>query len=352
MKSPILSLKSQLNKYKKLDGFFSLKKENIHWLTRFQGSFGMYIQTIKQNYLITDNRYAERAEKLAMENDCEFVLYDKDFKENFGQKLTGIFGIEDSITLSQLSWLRKTFPSLRFRSQRKIIEKLRRNKTEAEINKIKTAQNHIDTILIPLLKAKLKTGVTEKEIAFELEHLIRDKGKYDISFEAIVAFGENSSIAHHSSSERKLKKGDNILIDCGANYKGFCSDMTRNFGFGNVSEEYQKKYALLLEVQTKILAEYRVRKSTKSVDQHCRKHLQAEVKYFTHSLGHGVGLEIHELPNLSPKSNFILQENDVVTCEPGLYYQGSFGIRIEDLVIIRKAGPEILSNTSKKLIIF
>ena len=345
-------LASWLQSYQKFDGFVSLKKENIHWLTGFQGSFGMYIQTPKNKYLVTDSRYALKAENLAKKNNCSFVLYDKDFKNNFGQKQKGVFAIEDSVTLSQFRWLKKTFPHLNFRSQKSVIEKLRRQKTEEEIKKIKTAQSHVDALLIPFLKAKLKTGVTEQELKSELETAIRDKGRFDIPFVTVVAFSENSAIPHHESGSRKLKKGDNILIDCGAKYEGYCSDMTRNFGFGSVSKEYLNKHQLLLEVQEKTLSEYKPLKSTKSIDQHCRTYLGDEAGYFTHSLGHGVGLEIHELPNLSSKSNFILQERDVVTCEPGLYYPGKFGIRIEDLIVIQKDAPMVLSKTPKELIVF
>lgn len=345
-------LQTWIQAHEKLDGFISLKKENIHWLSGFVGSFGMYVQTRKESFLITDSRYSQKAEHLANKNNCKFVIYDKDFKERFGEKQKGTFTVEDGISLAEFRWLKKIFPNVKLRSQHKILEKLRREKTEEEIKKIKTAQSHVDRILIAFLKAKLKTGVTERAIAFELENAIREKGQFDISFEAIVAFGENSSTPHHAPSERMLKKGDNILIDCGAKYEGYGSDMTRNFGFGGVSEAYRNKYELLLGVQKNTLAEYVPQKSTKSIDRHCRKYLGTEAEYFTHSLGHGVGLEIHELPNLSSNSNFILQENDVVTCEPGLYYPGQFGIRIEDLIVIRKDEPEVLSKTSKELIIF
>lgn len=352
MTPPSKQLQNWLLLHPKLDGFISLKEENIRWFTGFQGSFGLSLQTQKQSFLITDNRYAERAEALANASNNTFVCFDESFKDTFGHQLKGVFAIEDSTTLAQLRWLKKNFPHIKIRSQNKVVEKLRRRKTEDEIQKIRHAQSHVDALLLPFLSATLRTGISEKEVAFSLETAIRDQGRFDIAFDAIVAFGENSSIPHHAPSTRKLKKGDTLLIDCGAQYEGYCSDVTRNFGFGPISKEYEQKYEVLRKAQTKILTEYRIKKNTKSIDQQSRKYLSPFEKNFTHSLGHGVGLEVHELPNLSSRSNFVLQENDVVTCEPGLYYPGKFGIRIEDLVVIRKTEAELLSKLPKEVIVF
>ncbi len=352
MENSINLLKSWLQNHKKLTGFFIFKKENIFWFTGFNGSFGIYLQTQKKQYLITDNRYAERAEKCAKKNNCEFVLFDKNFEKKVGNKITGYFAVEDSVSLAQFKQLKKLFPKIKCTSKKNILEEIRRKKTNTEILKIKTAQSHADKILIHFLQAKLRKDISEKELKFELEYTIRDKGKFDIAFPTVIAFGENSSIPHHESSERKLKKGDNILIDCGTKFEGYCSDMTRNFGFGTLTTEFKNKYQLLKEVQEKTLAKYQAGIKTKELDRYARDLLKKEAKFFTHSLGHGVGLEIHELPRLSQKHNSTLKENDIVTCEPGIYYPGKFGIRIEDLVVIRKEESEILSQTTKELIVF
>ena len=309
----------------------------------------MFLACVKgKSVLISDPRYAEHAAVMAQKAKCRFVVFDADFKKKFGEKLQGRFGIEDSVTVAQLKRWKKTFPQVRFVSKSLVVEEFRRQKTEMEMDKIRKAQAHVDKLLLPFLKSKLKAGITEKTLAFWLEHAIRGEGEFDLSFASVVAFGENSAIPHHQPGERKLKKGDLILIDCGAKYEGYCSDMTRCFGFDKVAPEIQNQYDLLLQAQEMSLAQYKVGAKTKDLDLFCRAQLGHQEKYFVHSLGHGVGLEVHEGASISHKSKQALRANEVVTCEPGIYYPGKFGIRIEDLVLVKEKGMEILSKTPKK----
>jgi Xaa-Pro aminopeptidase len=342
-----------------IQNFLITKSENIFWLTGFAGSFGFVIKTKNTTYLITDGRYAEKAEKIchsdpanAGEESLTFILYDKDFKKNFGKTLKGKFSCEATLSLSEFKRYKSLFPNINFSPKSQIIERLRRTKTNEEITKTKTAQDHIDKILAPFLKANTKAGVTEKQLAFNLEHTIRNEGKFNLAFDAIVGFGENSAIPHHSPSERRLKDGDNILIDCGAKYQGYHSDMTRNFVWGNLNLEYKNKFNLCLRAQTETLAQYKPGQPIAALEQECRKILNEESQYFTHSLGHGVGLEIHELPTVSNRTpaKEKLKAGDIVTCEPGIYYPGKFGIRIEDILVITEKGHEVLSKTPKQLI--
>lgn len=338
---------------KRLSGFWVTKPENVYWLTEFRGSFGIVlVQKKGRNLLITDSRYKSIAEKLCKEKNFDFFLYDKDFTAQVKKEFAGsAYGIEDSLTVARLQGLQKAFPRINWKPQSGVLEKLRKEKTEDEIQKIKTAQAHVDEIFKTFFHQNLKAGVTEKEVAYKLRQAIEDGGKYDHAFDLIVAFGANSAVPHHQNSDAKLKKNQNILVDCGAKFAGYCSDMTRNFWFGDtVDPEYQEKYNLLLWAQEASLDEIEPGAKTKAVDAVCRKILGTETKYFTHSLGHGVGLEIHEMPNLSPRSKDTLGVDEVVTTEPGLYYEGKFGIRIEDLVVVREDGAEILSKTSKELI--
>ncbi len=355
----------KFNFTKNIDGILVTTPENIRWISGFKGSFGLVL--LKKNgekILISDGRYAENAKRtlkvncearenaLGQTKEWKFQIFDKDFKKNFGEKVSGSFWIEDLASLADLKKYKKFFPNIKFFPKTNFLEEKRSIKTEIEIDKVRIAQNHVDDLLIPFLKTKLRENVTEKLLAFELEHAIRDNGKFDISFDAIVAFGENSSLPHHHPSEKKLKKGDNILIDCGAKFEGYHSDMTRNFVFGTAKADYINKFNICLNAQKKVLAQYKVGKKIKDLENFCRKSLGEEEKYFTHSLGHGVGLQIHEIPSISIKSKDKLIENQIVTCEPGLYYPDNFGIRIEDLLVIRKNGPEILSQTKKELILF
>jgi len=359
-----------------VDGFLVTKKENIFWLTGFSGSTGLYLQlgtkspsnspfikgggSAGSSFLITDGRYAERAKELANENEMEFVLLDNDFRENFGEKIKGTFAGEDSMSLSQLERIKRLFPRVKFNPQKKALEHLRRQKNLEELKLIRVAQGHVNQLLHPFLKANIKEGMTEKELAFGLETALRNKGEFDLSFPAIVAFNSNSAIPHHEPNETKLRIGDNILIDCGVKYQGYCSDVTRNFAFRGASREYQKAYQDLLQVQEKSLLEFVPNKKVREIDEFVRRELGPNEAFFTHSLGHGVGLEVHELPMIigvrtqdkkSSNSETVLQENEVVTSEPGIYFPNKFGIRIEDLLVIRKDKPEILSTLTKDLVV-
>lgn len=333
----------------KLDGILITKKENIRYLSGFLGSFGLVLITKNENFLITDARYAEKAQK-NLKKDWKFQLFNKDFKKTFSEKSSGDWGIEDSISLFELKKYKKLFPNIKFKPVNNVVETFRRQKTENEINKTRAAQNHIDKILIPFMQSTAVTGITEQELACKLETAIRDHGRYGISFDPIIAFGSNSSIPHHTPSATKLKNNQNILVDCGAKFEGYCSDITRNFVVGESSSEYITKFEQLLSAQQKTLKKYQVGKTVKSLEKFCQKELKEDSSYFTHSLGHGIGLEVHEAPSISVKAKYKLTENDIVTCEPGLYFPGQFGIRIEDLLVIRKDGPDVLSKTTKMLI--
>ncbi len=337
---------------KRLSGLWITKPENIQWLTGFTGSFAIaLIQKRGKNFLITDGRYATKAKAFCKNSEFEFFLYDQDFKEKIAKAFTGTaYGVEDSLTLARFENMKKQLPRINWKTQSDVVEKLRRAKTKTEIQHITQAQNHVDQIFKTFFHQHLHIGVTERELAYKLQQAIEDGGKYELSFDLIVAFGSNSALPHHHNSDRKLQKNENILVDCGAKYQGYCSDMTRNIWFGDqIDPAYQEKYDLLLQAQTSALAMITPETRVKAIDQHCRKCLGAEVEAFTHSLGHGVGLEIHELPNCSKRSKESLIVDEVVTVEPGVYYEGRFGIRIEDLVVVQTDEPRVLSRTGKEV---
>lgn len=340
----------------KIDGFFITKKENIFWLTGFNGSFGLFLQKKDgDNFLITDARYIKHVETLAQKNNfTPFLLTEKNKKSlsSFLKLKTNetSFFVENDLTLRKLDWLNTLFPEVSFLPQDMVLETLRQQKNETEIEKLKSAQNQVDSVLLPFLKSNLKTDITEKELAFKLEIAFRGNGKFDLSFPIIVAFGKNSAIPHHEPSSQKLTSGENILIDCGVKFDGFCSDMTRNFVFGKVDQEFLQSYCKLLKIQKKCLNQFVPNKKISNIEIFCRKELGTLEPFFTHSLGHGVGLEIHEEPRISTQSEKYLQKNEIVTCEPGIYFPQKFGIRIEDTLIVRDKKPEILTKTTKDLL--
>ena len=217
---------------------------------------------------------------------------------------------------------------------------------------MRIACQHVDTIFKNFFHVTICEGITEFELAKLLEQEICSKKGFTLSFQPIVAFGEGAAQPHHKPRKtRKLQKGDPILIDCGAKFEGWCSDMTRNFSLGKPSKEYREKYRKLLKIHEEVLKLFLPGKKVAELDQFVRDKLKNDAQFFTHSLGHGVGKEVHELPKISIKSDEILKKNSVVTCEPGIYFPGKFGIRIEDQLVIQDKKPEILTHTPKELII-
>ena len=353
-----------------IDVFIISKPENIFYLTGFQGSFG-YLLVLKsgESFLITDSRYAEVAENIASTSfsglsqessqsriPFKFILFDKNFKENIKTKISRYFkklAVENSQTLAQKEYWQEIFPEIEIVVTDKIIQNWRSIKNTNELQKVQKACNKLNKVFddVDFFRGILQAGITEKEVTFQLEMKLRENGKYKLSFPIIVAFGENSALPHHHPGNRQLKSRENILIDCGVKFENYCSDMTRNFHFGEPSADYLEKFEILLNTQKKIINQFKVGKKLSEADDFCRKELGKNSDFFTHSLGHGVGIEVHEKPSFSKKEKYVFAENQVVTCEPGLYFSGKFGIRIEDQILITEDGPEILTKTSKELII-
>lgn len=356
MSKSVSRIRQHIAKNPGISGFFVVKPENINYFTGFTGSFGYALITQEKVYLITDSRYSEKAQKISDERSGqEFLLFDEDFEKNHGQKFSGKFFLEGSCTLSQKQKIQKLFPNLSFEVNTDLLEEIRREKTSEEVQKITTAQNQVDKVLISLLQEKLRENITEKALAWHLELAIREGGNFGLSFDPIVAFGENSALPHHHPTDRKLQKGNNILIDCGAKFEGYCSDMTRNFAFGSIEEinkKFLQKFKIIRAAQEATLDKIIPDASGNAIDTFCRAMLGEDEKFFGHGLGHGVGLEIHELPVLSKRKDYTLKQNDIVTCEPGIYYPGEFGIRIEDLLIVQENFPQVLTQTTKNLLIF
>ena len=336
----------------KFDGFLILKPENIFWTSGFRGSFAAFLlQKNGENFLITDSRYFLAAQKLAAKKKFRAILFDENF-EKFAEKFRGKnFAIEDSARISEQKFWKKKFRGVKFLIKKNFFEKLRAQKNRDEIEKIKIAAAHVDAVLQPFLREKIRAGISEKFLAFELEIALRARGKFEIAFPPIVAFGANSAVPHHRPSEKILQKNENILIDCGAKFFGFCSDLTRNFFFGTAPREFLHKFENLKNAQNLTIKKFVAGEKISAIEKFCRKKIGPDEKFFGHSLGHGVGLEIHEQPAISQKSREKLRKNQIVTCEPGVYFPEKFGIRIEDLLQIREnLPPKILSKSEKNLI--
>lgn len=232
-----------------------------------------------------------------------------------------------------------------------VAAKLRIVKSSAEIGAIERAQEITDKAFEEILPL-IREGIAEYELAAKLEYAILSKGA-KLAFDSIVAFGENGSSPHAHRSDRRLKKGDFVTMDFGAKWQGYCSDMTRTVALGEITDMQRKAYQSVLAANIEGVAAVKAGVACKDIDAKIRKLLAKDGldKFFVHSLGHGVGIDIHELPNLSPRSELTLQCGNVVTIEPGVYIEGAFGIRIEDMVVVEEGGCIDLTRSDKNLII-
>lgn len=230
-------------------------------------------------------------------------------------------------------------------------EQFRQVKDESEIKLIKKAARVTDKTFAELLKL-IKPGITELFLKLKILELMQDMGAQKCSFDPIVASGKNSADPHYEGSNKKLKAGEMIVIDLGARCKNYDSDMTRTVFLGKATEKFKNLYDLVLQTQQKAIAECNAGSSPAKIFENAVNNFAAagQDRFFAHGLGHGVGINIHELPNLSPAGEEFLENDMIFTVEPGLYYPGWGGIRIEDLCRMKNGKVEILSQTPKNLI--
>lgn len=220
----------------------------------------------------------------------------------------------------------------------------------SEINNIKKACSIIDKILLQLAEElRKKLFKTEKDISRFIIKKIKENN-CKLAFKPIAAIGKNAAEIHHKASDTEIKKGF-LVIDLGAKYKGYCSDCTRTFCIGKPSRKEKEIYNLIKDAQLTAFNHVKAGVYAADIDLIARAYLWKYYKNFKHSTGHGIGKKVHQAPNLRPRGRFKLKENDVVTVEPGLYFKNKFGVRIEDIILVKKNNAEILTRFSKKLII-
>jgi len=308
-------------------------------------------------YLITDGRYSEAVSKIPYFGILEISNKNSldDIFKSLSKNIKKI-GIEEyNISLSESKKLKKYFKLI----PSKDLRNLRIIKEKNEVLKIKKACQIGDEAFDFIVK-KIKSGITEKELAFKLEYFIKKKHA-DISFPPIVAFGKNSSIPHHQTSSEKLRTNSIVLLDFGVKFENYCSDMTRTVFFGKADEKFKKIYNTTLESQQKAIkflnSSFIIHNSktkpvkTASIDKAARQYIiRSGYPTIPHSLGHGIGIDVHESPRLSPKSKDILKEGMVFSIEPGIYIPNYGGVRIEDIVVLENKGICLLTHSPKHLI--
>jgi Xaa-Pro aminopeptidase len=356
MQQKIKELQALLGK-NKLDGLLVSNVANIIYLTGFS-SFdpiereAFLLITKNQNYVFTDARYSEAVEvhvaDFKLIENIQAGSFLKNFEQVVRENRLKKVGFE-SANLSVVEHT-KIRGKVRIIPTKNLIESLRVIKDIDEIEKIKKACE-IGDEAFKFILTKIRSGVSEKEIAFELEMFFR-KQNAGFSFSPLVAFGPHSSTPHHKSIDTKLKINEIVLLDFGVKYENYCSDMTRTVYFGKASDEFKKIYQTVLNSQ-KTAMEYLDKTkspSLKIADKVARDYVISK-RYPTipHSLGHGVGVEIHEAPRLSPKSKEKAKNNMVFSVEPGIYIKEFGGVRIEDLVLY-KNGAKLLTHSTADLI--
>lgn len=336
-----------------LEGMIVSNPINIRYLTNIQ-SEGILLITRKENIFLTYTMYLEDVNRTLTIDDEIIVADTRDVSEeesqNFFVFCENIGFEENYVTYEQYKRLKQKYRINNMVETEGIIEKQRMIKDEEEIEKIKKACEITDNCFKHLLEY-IKEGMTEKEVALEIEMFFKTNGADGVSFDPIVASGENSSIPHWIPSNRKIKNADPILIDMGCKYKGYCSDMTRTIFMGCILEEIKPVYDLVLKSQERVLEEMRSNYNIKSLSRIVDDSFKLNNYFLIHSLGHGVGLEIHEMPYVNSKNESFLKANMVVTNEPGIYLPGKYGIRIEDTVLINKTECISLTNSDKGYVV-
>ena len=340
-----------------LDAILVTDEYNFHYLSGFGGE-GILFITTSGKYLLTDSRYTIDAK--AKSASKGFTVYEYNSADPEKDILTRIIssdhvntiGFEDiNIKYADYHKYTEMFPDAKFAPLGDDLETLRMIKSPEEIEYLAMAERIGDLALADVLP-KIKVGMTELEVAAELEYAMKKHGAEGISFDTIVAAGPGSASPHHVPCDYQLCDGDFITMDFGCLYKGYCSDMTRTVVLGHASDKQKEVYNTVLKAQLAALEALGPGKKGQDVDKIARDIITEAGygEYFGHGLGHSVGLFIHEEPRLSPTEERTLVAGNVETVEPGIYIEGFGGVRIEDMTIVTEDGHRNFASSPKELI--
>ncbi|MBR6335724.1 MAG: aminopeptidase P family protein [Clostridia bacterium] len=344
------------NELKSGEAFLISSPENRRYYTDFEASDGYLLVTPKKAVLFADGRYIEAAQSKA--KNCDEIRLLKKVSEDVksaleAEGITKVYTEEEKLTLREFKALEKALErELAPEKTDELTRNLRRKKSLEEKERIIKAQRIAEGAFEHILSF-IKEGVTEKEIRLELEFYMLKNGADGLSFETIAISGKNTSMPHGVPTEKPVEKGDFITMDYGALYRGYHSDMTRTVALGYVSDEQEKVYNTGLEAQKAAAEAVKPGAKCADADAAARQIIEKAgyAKFFTHGTGHGVGIDIHEPPTVSYRSEETLRPGDVVTAEPGIYLPGKFGVRIEDMLYVTENSAENLTEAPKSLIV-
>lgn len=332
------------------EAFLVTNIKNIRYLTGFTGSFAVALITEAALYLFVDFRYLQQAK---MQTQAHVVYFRNSWINTLKELLTELkiktLSFETSCSFEIYQRLQQTL-KIELIPQSYKIEKLRAVKDATEIEKIKKAIIIAEKAFLNI-KPLIREGVTEKFIAQALEEEIKKGGSDTLPFPVIVASGLNSSMPHWRRSEKILKAGDFVIIDWGAEYDGYFSDMTRTFIIGKATEKQIEIYRTVNEARASAIEFCKAGLMAKEIDAVARQLIKNSgyADYFEHALGHGVGLDVHELPKINQQSEEIINEGMIFTIEPGIYIEDFGGVRIEDMILVKKDSNEVLTNLPRDL---
>lgn len=338
-----------------LGGFLSGHPPNVRYLTGFTGSAGYLLAGPDAAGLVTDSRYREQAEQETAAGLSVWVAEDG-WREEVARRLGSVVGEgpagfeSDHVTVRGREKLSEAAPDVEWAGADGIVEDLRQVKSAAEVERIRRAASLGDRVLGEFLD-RVEEGASEADLAAELDYRLRRAGSRGVAFETIVAAGPRSALPHARPTERPVREGDLLLVDFGARVDGYCSDMTRVFCLGPAAPWQARLHGSVRRAQEAALSAVRPGAGVAEVDAAAREALDEAglSEHFGHSTGHGLGLEVHEAPSLSGRSEAELREGEVITVEPGAYLSGRGGARLEDDVVVRPGGPERLTEFGRGL---
>ena len=355
----VQEIRARLDEYQ-IDAVLCTHEANRFYAAGFHssGTDGAALITRLNSYYLTDGRYIEAAGK-ALESAFELhaVRADRKYtdilKELFEAENIKRVGFEDAyMTVEQYKNYCEKLPEIEFVPAADLLKNLRRVKDQEEIKNLKAAQRIAEKALQDILK-EIRPGVSEREIAARIEYLLLHYGAENKSFDPIVVSGANGSLPHGVPSDKIIKSGEFVTMDFGCIFHGYCSDMTRTVAVGEVSDKMREIYNIVLNAQTAGINAVHAGVTGQEIDAAAREVIRAAGygEYFSHSFGHGVGIEIHEEPYAASSNKNPMPAGAVISAEPGVYIPGELGVRIEDVIIITENGCENLTAAPKDLLV-
>jgi Xaa-Pro aminopeptidase len=354
-----MRLKKLINLLKKQDALPYLVSDlvNIRYLTGYTGTYAYLVVGLEESYFISDSRYEEYARSI-LSKPVEFVLQKDDFFDSLGKVLKRIGAKKlhlegNSTSLSAYREMTRRVRGVRLKPGGDEVSRIRMVKDDEELGLLRRAARITDAC-VDHVRQIIRPGISEWDIAVEIEHFYRTHGCHRSSFDSIVASGAGSSMPHYATSMgKKIRAGEALLIDMGCEYQGYNSDLTRTMFVRSVDPRLERIYRIVRKAQEEAIRSVKPGISASRLDSAARD-IIADQGYggnFGHGLGHGIGLDVHELPAIKMNAEMKLKKNMAITIEPGIYLPGIGGVRIEDMVVITARGCEVLTSAPKDIIV-